>query len=640
MTGHTRSRTSRRRVAGLAGLALALPLLASGVASASTPGPRAPSPLAAAGPLVHVGTTPAVPGDARQLGALAGGSEITGGIVLAPSDPAALTAAATAVSDPSSPDYGQYLGQGQFAKRFGPAPAVLTAVETLLHAGGLRVTGVSEDHLLVSFAGSAADSEATFHTQIERWRLASGRLGTETSGAPSLPAGIAKDVTAVIGLDDLVVPHSMLEPADLHGGAAHRDAPTRTTTPGAHKTTSTSVPPPGPVACPAAVTDAQGLDGITDQQLAAGYGVDGLYGAGDFGAGQTVDVYELEPFAMSDIAAFDECYFGASHTSQVTVIPVEGGQPAGAGSGEAFARRRGRVGPRAGRPHRRLRSAAHDARHPRRLHRHRRPTAPAVVSTSWGLCESGAQLGDPGLQQAENEVFEQAAVQGQSVFGPAGDDGSDDCSTGTTPATPYLSVDDPASQPFVVSVGGTTIYSTPPDSAPGEAVWNDGPGGGGGRRHLQHLGHAGVAAGLDRARRLEQVLDVEGSRLRGVPGAGLGRRGGHVRRDALPGTARRHRSGGRRHGHHRLRRRVRRLDDLRWHVLLDTPVGGDDCRHQRLHHVRDDAGNRPRPWVCEPGALPGRRQPGQPGGSVQRHHERQQRHARRQPWPLPGNARF
>src|SRR6202012_38449 len=60
--------------------------------------------------------------------------------------------------------------------------------------------------------------------------------------------------------------------------------------------------------------------------------------------------------------------------------------------------------------------------------------------------------------------------------------GSDDCNTNETP-TPAagqnpVSVDDPASQPYVVGVGGTATAaaSTPPL----EHVWNDGPSGGGG----------------------------------------------------------------------------------------------------------------------------------------------------------------
>ena len=99
-----------------------------------------------------------------------------------------------------------------------------------------------------------------------------------------------------------------------------------------------------------------------------------------------------------------------------------------------------------------------------------------VVSTSWGLCEQAIQAGQPGLQQAENLLFEQAAAQGQTVFDAAGDNGSDDCNTNET-STPVagqnpVSVDDPTSQPYVVAVGGTTIDDA--TQPPLEHVWNDG----------------------------------------------------------------------------------------------------------------------------------------------------------------------
>jgi Pro-kumamolisin, activation domain len=105
-----------------------------------------------------------------------------------------------------------------------------------------------------------------------------------------------------------------------------------------------------------------------------------------------------------------------------------------------------------------------------------------VVSTSWGLCEQAIQLGQPGLQAAENVLFEQAAAQGQSIFAASGDNGSDDCNTFETnsPVSGQnpVSVDDPGSQPYVVSAGGTTIDDA--TQPPLEHVWNDGADGGGG----------------------------------------------------------------------------------------------------------------------------------------------------------------
>src|SRR5262249_52580561 len=80
----------------------------------------------------------------------------------------------------------------------------------------------------------------------------------------------------------------------------------------------------------------------------------------------------------------------------------------------------------------------------------------------------------PGIQEAENLIFQQAAAQGQTIFSASGDQGSNDCNAfeTTTPVDPVLSVDDPSSQPYVVAAGGTTINNaTQPAN---EQVWNDG----------------------------------------------------------------------------------------------------------------------------------------------------------------------
>ena len=102
----------------------------------------------------------------------------------------------------------------------------------------------------------------------------------------------------------------------------------------------------------------------------------------------------------------------------------------------------------------------------------------SVVSTSAGLCESAMVADEPGVQQVENLLFEQAAAQGQTVVAASGDSGSSDCGTdGIRPVPPPLSVDDPASQPYVLAVGGTSVSAGP--GAP-ESAWGNAGGGGGG----------------------------------------------------------------------------------------------------------------------------------------------------------------
>ena len=217
--------------------------------------------------------------------------------------------------------------------------------------------------------------------------------------------------------------------------------------------------------------------------MANSYGAFGLYGAGDFGSGQNIAVYELEPVLASDIDTFDTCYFGGTEAAQMmkrlTIggpYAVDGGEPTGPGSGEAVldVEDVSAIAPEANidvyqAPNNTFGgideyAAIVDNDHDQ------------VVTSSWGVCEQAVQLAEPGVQQAENLLFEQAAAQGQSVFSAEGDTGDDSCNAFRPPAPATgqnpLSVLDPASQPYVVSVGGTTIDDA--TEPPSEHVWNDG----------------------------------------------------------------------------------------------------------------------------------------------------------------------
>jgi kumamolisin len=81
---------------------------------------------------------------------------------------------------------------------------------------------------------------------------------------------------------------------------------------------------------------------------------------------------------------------------------------------------------------------------------------------------------------AENIAFTQMAMQGQSITAAAGDDGAFDCLQDGTSNAHAIAVDDPASQPLVTGVGGTSFEGFDPgsDMNPSyptgvETVWND-----------------------------------------------------------------------------------------------------------------------------------------------------------------------
>ncbi len=463
----------RRLYSGTAALTLALALAIPAAAASATAKP-ATAPDRQAGTelsrLVPVQAAARIlPGD-RAIGAVTGSSQITAAIAMRLPNQQAVTKFIDETSDPRSRQFHQYLSRGQFAQRFGPSPAAVKAVENQLARDGLKVGAVSANRLLVSFSGSASRIEAAFHTGLQRVRLAGGGIGRATTSPVRLPASIAHDVLAVIGLNALVhESNDLMRPLkSLEHGRIEGPSLTSTRSDG------------GPVACPAAAALEQ-FGALTDQQVAYVYGLDPLYSAGDLGQGQTVDVYELEPFELSDVQTFDQCYFGASHTSQITVTNVDGGPGTGPGSGEAAldvdnvsaiapdAKIHVFSGPNMDDDFGPLdtwnqMAIADDARQ---------------ATSSWGLCETVQQQGAPGVLPAENEIFEQMAAQGQTVFNDAGDDGSDSCAEhASTPVAADLSVQDPASQPYVTSVGGTTI--TKANEPPTEQVWNNGNSGGAG----------------------------------------------------------------------------------------------------------------------------------------------------------------
>lgn len=425
------------------GLALALVLLL-GPAGA----------LAAAGR--RIGTRPSLPSGAKAVGALSQGTQLSVTVTLQPRDPAALAAYAAAVSTPGSSQYHDYLSVAEFARRFGPTASAIAAAETSLRARGLSPGRLSANGLSFSVTATAARLASGFQTSFERYHLRSGRTAYANTSAPKVSGSGASVIQSVIGLSNLAVekPQALVRAT---GKATSRGS-------SVPRTTSSSA-----VAdCPDADTDSSEYGSYTAQQIAEAYGFDGLYSAGDEGSGVTVALYELEPYTATDVASYQSCY-GTS--VPVTNVSVDGGSSCdgdpycgledvldiedviGLAPGVHIKVYEGPNGDGSG-PYDTYAQIVSD------------DTA-KVISTSWGLCEA-----EEGSVAAENTLFEEAAAQGQSVFAAAGDSGADDCGDGTT------SVDDPASQPYVTGVGGTSLTLLPSYS---ETVWNNGsPNGAGG----------------------------------------------------------------------------------------------------------------------------------------------------------------
>ena len=408
------------------------------------------SPAAAAS--VRFGSAPAVPATAHIAGAVPDTTPLHVTVTLQSQDPAGLAAFAKAVSTPGSLEYRDYITPGEFAQRFGATPAAVQAVEASLRAHGLDPGPVSTNLLSIPVTATAGQLTQAFSTSFSRVALASGASAIVNRQAPSLDSGITPDVQSVIGLNTLATAKPLLIRAHTSSALAPQDR--------AHVVTG------GPQPCPAASSAGAQQGGYTSDQIAAAYGMSGLYQSGDEGAGQTVAILELEPYDLSDIQAYGACY-GAN--PQIANVLVDGGAGSGPGQGEAAldienviglapqARIVVYEGPNTG-------NGPYDT-----INQIISQHTAQVVTTSWGQCEP---LEGFGQASAESTLFQEAAAQGISVVSASGDDGSEDCFP-TPETTPQ--VDDPASQPYVTGVGGTSLNAnTSTGARVSEAVWNDG----------------------------------------------------------------------------------------------------------------------------------------------------------------------
>jgi subtilase family serine protease len=396
---------------------------------------------------------PPLPRGAIALGALAPSTRLRLDVTLKVSNPAALTAFVAGVSNQQSPLFHKFLARGQFGARFGQSLSAIAAVRAALQHAGLRPGQVTSDRLAIGVTASAAAVEHAFGTRLVRYRLPGGRVVYTNSQTPRISAVVALYVSGVLGLNNLYLEHSMLARPALK--PVGQQAPASSQAPQAPDVA-------GPKPCAAAKATGARFGGFTADRLASHYLMSPLYGVGDRGSGVRVALFELEPNSPSDINTYEHCY--GVHTS-VTYKKVDGGAGSGSGSGEAALDIEDVLGlapavaldvyqaPNIG-----------DAEVFDTYHAIVSADKDQVISTSWGDCELNT---DSSLITDEQTVFEEAATQGQTVFAAAGDTGSTGCLRDGGPNAAKLSAGDPASQPFVVGVGGTSIGRS------SEVVWND-----------------------------------------------------------------------------------------------------------------------------------------------------------------------
>jgi pseudomonalisin len=100
-----------------------------------------------------------------------------------------------------------------------------------------------------------------------------------------------------------------------------------------------------------------------------------------------------------------------------------------------------------------------------------------AASASLGECDALPFL--DGSMMLDDMTLEEAAAQGQTFFASTGDTGSSCAVVGTNgvPGSGPLDTEYPASSPYTVAVGGTTLDTDDSDNYGTEIAWNSGGGG-------------------------------------------------------------------------------------------------------------------------------------------------------------------
>lgn len=341
--------------------------------------------------------------------------------------------------DPKDALYGKYLTPTEFTANYGPTQSDYNAVKNYFISKGYAIGKSDENRTLLKVSAPVAKIENSLQVNLNTYTKKNKSFYAPDTN-PELPSLIATKVIGIIGLDNSVI--------NRHH---NRMLINKTKTAQSPLQNGTG---PGNAFSPNDIRKAYNLTTIPTT-----------------GKGQVVALAELDGYTTSDILTYQQ-YFNLPAIPLENVL-VDGfdGVPSGgsdSGSGEvtldiemvlAVAQGLEKIivyeGPNDS--NNGLLSVYQKIADDNRAKQ---------ISTSIGNPER--EIGKVALD-AENQIFMQMAAQGQTLFAASGDNGAYD-----TPSGNSLNVDDPASNPYVVGVGGTSLILDASQNYSSESVWNDG----------------------------------------------------------------------------------------------------------------------------------------------------------------------
>ena len=326
---------------------------------------------------------------------------------------------------PGSPMFHQFISPAEFDSQFGPTNSSYEALKVAANRAGLTIEREVPGHYILDVSGTVANVRGLFGVQMRSLQTSDGSVYSAPDREPSVPVELTALGATVSALNNRPIQRQgIIHPA--------QQAPSI-----------------------AAITPVAG-SGLRPSDIRKAYN----FGNIQYSGGK-IAVLEVQSATYSDVTYYAS-YFGLQ-VPTINVINIDGGTTATANVGEVILDLemivassntesidvysapptiQAEIGAYAS-----IASAAGNY---------------AAISTSW----TQAETTNSGQAQSEQPSFQKMVAAGATLFAASGDYGAYTDASG-------LSVNDPASSPYVTGVGGTVLTLNSSQNYVSEAAWGD-----------------------------------------------------------------------------------------------------------------------------------------------------------------------
>lgn len=356
------------------------------------------------------------------------------------------------LTNPHSPYFHKWLTAKQIGDLFGPSKQDIAKVTNWLTSQGLHVDGIDPTGLRVHFSGSTMAVQSAFHTELHSY-VVNGIAHFANATPQQIPAALSPVVVGVASLNDFKPAPQMREVGPVLKTAA-----------GIWKAAASNAAP--------SFTNGSGQYDVAPADFDTVYSINPLWsqGAPARGGGQTIAVLERTDIQSTDVNTFRSAFLPADAAGTVAYVQPSGPQactnPGTNGDESEAALDAEWAGAAAPDANVMVASCADSATNfgpfiaAENILSNNTANV-TVMSLSYGGCE--AQQGTAGLAEV-NGLWQQATLQGVTVFVSTGDSGAAGCDQNQPYTTAGTTVNGLGSTPYNVAVGGTDFYDAGPNA--------------------------------------------------------------------------------------------------------------------------------------------------------------------------------